>query len=125
MEWEEIETNMWGDVKNKPAWLDKAVRFTSDHVLYGRFMVKVVNCWPVSCENWLTDYSVNRKAWVGHAACAMAINCPEKITREAWGLLTDEQRELANRQANRAIQMWEYNYAKSKGIRIDMDEPLL
>lgn len=125
MEWEEIETNMWGDVENKKQWLKKAIEFTGDHKKYGRFMLRVVSEWPNSCENWLTDYSINRRAWVGHAACAMAINCPESITREAWGHLTDEQRELANRQADRAIQLWEYNYAKSRGIHIDMDEPLL
>ena len=125
LDWEEMTTNMWSDVDSKKRYLNKAIEFTSNHKKYGRFMVRVAREWPNSCENWLTDYSCNRRAWIGHAACAMAINCPEKIVREAWGSLTDEQRTLANREADRAIRVWEYNYAKSRGIRYDIDEPLL
>ena len=111
-DWEEVDANMWGYVKNRSAFLRKAIDFTGDHKKYGRFMLRVVSEWPVSCENSLTDYNLNRKAWVGHAACAMAIGCPEDITREAWGKLSDEQRLLANREAARAIQRWERDYAK-------------
>lgn len=125
LDWEEINTNMWYDVENHSRYLNKAIEFTSNHSLYGRFMLKVVHLWPNSCENWLTDYSSNRRAWIGHAACAMAINCPEKITRKAWGYLTDEQRLLANREADRAIQVWEDNYRKSKGLRGGMEEQML
>lgn len=124
-EWEEIEHNMWGDVVDKKKYLQKAIAFTGDHKKYGRFMLRVVKEWPVSCENALTDYSINRKAWIGHAACALALGCPEDITREAWGHLTYEQQLLANREAARAISKWEYDYAKSKGIYCDMGDPLL
>lgn len=124
-DWEEIEHNMWGEVANRKAALKKAVKFTGDHKLYGRFMMRVINEWPKSCENALTDYSLNRKAWVGHAACALAHGIPENITREAWGLLTDEQRILANREAERAIQQWEMRYAASLGLRQEMGDALL
>jgi hypothetical protein len=124
-EWEEIDSNMWGSVENRKLFLKRAIEFTGDHQKYGRFMMRVVNEWPKSCENALTDYSLNRKAWVGHAACALAMGCPEDITREAWGLLTDEQRLLANKEAERAILCWEINYAKSKGLRHEMDGEVL
>lgn len=115
-DWEEINANMWGSVSNRASYLRKAIKFTGDHKRYGRFMMRVVKEWPISCENALTDYSLNRKAWVGHAACAMALGCPEDITRQAWSELTDEQRLLANREAARAIQHWERSYAKSNGL---------
>lgn len=123
--WEEVEANMWGEVKNKSIALRRAIAFTGDHKLYGRFMMRVVNEWKYSCENALTDYSLNRKAWVGHAACALAKGIPEDITRQAWGKLTDEQRLLANKEAERAIQHWEHNYAKSIGLCPDMEDALL
>jgi len=123
--WEECEANMWGDVGNRKAALEKAIKFTGDHKLYGRFMIRVIMEWKYSCENALTDYSLNRKAWVGHAACALAHGIPEDITRAAWGRLTDEQRLLANKEAERAIQQWEYDHAKSLGLHRDMEEPLL
>jgi len=123
--WEEIDANMWGDVADRKSALKKAIAFTGDHVKYGRFMLRVVSEWKYSCENALTDYSLNRRAWVGHAACALALGIPEDITRAAWGELTDEQRLLANNQANRAIQHWENNHAKSLGLCWHVEEALL
>jgi len=125
LDWEEINFNMWGIVENKKLWLKRAINFTSDHLKYGRFMMRVVNEWKNSCENSLTDNSLNQRAWVGHAACALAIGCPESITREAWGHLTYEQQLLANSQVDRAIMCWKINYAKSRGLLENMDESLL
>jgi hypothetical protein len=123
--WEELQTGMWDFCDDPATMLQAAIDFTSDWQTYGDYMDLVVQEWPVSCENALTDYSLNRKAWLGHAACAMAINCPENITRKAWGYLTDEQRKMANRRAAIAIGVWEENYAKSKGIRPNVERPML
>lgn len=114
--WEEMAHNMWGEVDNQKEWLERAIAFTGDHKLYGSYMMRVIYEWPISCENALTDPQLNKRAWVGHAACALALKCPEDITRKAWGYLTDEQRLLANKEAERAIQAWENNYRKSKNL---------
>ena len=114
--WEEIGANMWGEVEDRKGMLAKAIAFTGDHVLYGSFMRRVISEWPNSCENALTDLNMNRKAWIGHAACALALGCPEDITRKAWGFLSDEQRILANTEAASAIQAWENGYIKSGRI---------
>jgi hypothetical protein len=124
-EWEEIEANMWGEVANRKFYLKKAIAFTSDHKKYGRFMVRVICEWPNSCENALTDQNLNKKAWIGHAATALALACPEDITREAWGYLTDEQRTLANREADRAISIWENSRRSGEGVREYMDREML
>ena len=88
-------------------------------------MNRVVSEWNISCENALTDYSINRKAWIGHAATALALGCPEDITRQAWRFLTDEQQLLANKEADGAIKSWEYNYIKDRGLHIHVGEPML
>lgn len=67
----------------------------------------------------------NFKAWVGHAACALAMGCPEYIVREAWGYLTSEQQLLANKEAERAIQAWEHAYIKDRGLCDDVGEAML
>ena len=123
--WEEINFNMWGEVLNQDAFLRRAVCFTGNHRLYGNYMQRVTLEWPNSCVNALTDYRINRKAWIGHAACALALQCPEDITRKAWGLLSNEQQVLANRQADRAIQSWEMRYRQSARIQQTMETPLL
>lgn len=123
--WEEVKHGMWADVKNRREMLEKAIAFTGDHKLYGEFMTKVVEEWPISTENALTDSSLNQKAWVGHAACAMALGCPEDITRSAWKYLTDEQRFLANKEAASAIARWRLAYAAHLGLCEDLAEALL
>lgn len=124
-EWEEIAHNMWGEATCRKTSLAQAIALTGDAIEYGKYMQRVVKEWPVSCENALTDNSLNQRAWIGHAAVALAINCPEDITRTAWGYLTDEQRLLANKEAVRAIHCWSIDYAKSRGILQDMGGPLL
>lgn len=105
--WEELSYNMWGDVKNRQDWLQKAIEFTGDHDLYGSWMMKVADAWKYSCEHNLTKRETNRKAWIGHAAVAMAIQCPEDIVRQAWGYLSEQQQTLANLRAQEAINYWE------------------
>lgn len=124
-DWEEIPANMWGEVENKDQALRQAIKFTGNAELYGSYMMRVVRDWPVSCENALTDYTINRKAWIGHAAVALAIGVPENITRQAWGMLTNEQQRLANRQAEYAISTWEKYYRKDKGLRVEVGKQVL
>lgn len=112
--WEEVNHNMWGKVDDRKKFLEKAIQFTSDHVLYGSWMLKVADAWKYSCEHNLTKTGTNRKAWIGHAAVAMAIQCPEDIVREAWGYLSQEQQDLANKAAQIAIEYWERKNAKTQ-----------
>ncbi len=114
--WEEIPHNMWGHVLNPRQSLKDAIEFTSNHCLYGKSMTRVVSEWFYSCENALTDYSLNRRAWVGHAAVALYLRIPEDITRKAWGHLNNEQQLLANKEASRAISSWENSYFESKKL---------
>lgn len=109
--WEEVQHNMWGSVEDRADWLRRAIAFTGDHLLYGSWMRKVADQWKHSCEHHLTKMNTNRKPWIGHAAVALAIQCPEDIVREAWGHLTEEQQRLANDQAQQAIEYWERTYA--------------
>ena len=123
--WEEVAHNMWGETLNKKQDLHIAIAFTSNHELYGSYMKKVCDEWPISCENALTDPHINQKAWLGHAAVALAHNIPENITREAWSYLTDEQKLLANKEAERNIALWKERYVKSVGIRQTVGRSLL
>ena len=124
-QWEEVAHNMWGEVTDKRSALDIAISFTADHKLYGHYMIRVVKEWPISTENALTDPHLNQKAWVGHAAVALAHNISEDITREAWRYLNDEQKHLANQEAERAIELWKDKYFQDQSIHKPMGESLL
>lgn len=113
-DWEEIEFNMWGNVENKQEYLDWAIGFTGDAELYGAAMIEVVNEWTKSCQHNLSNRTQNRRAWIGHAACAKVKGCPEHIVREAWGHLTEDQQIEANKKADEAIELWEMRNAKNR-----------
>lgn len=103
---------MWAKVtaEEEREKLPLAVQFTGDADLYGSYMVRVTNEWPVSCEHNLTDSSLNKLAWIGHAACALAHGLPEYIVRHAWGKLSDDQRDKANAKAREAVEIWTNQY---------------
>ena len=105
--WEETNFNMWGKVDDRADYLERAIKFTGDAEKYGSYMHRVINEWLYSCEHNLTDRSQNRKAWLGHAACALAFQCPEDIVRQAWSYLSEQQQIAANAQAEAAIKEWE------------------
>lgn len=123
--WEEVAHNMWGRVKDRAGYLEQAIEFTGDHERYGHFMRRVCVEWPISTENAFTDPYLNHKAWLGHAACALAFNCPEDIVRQAWGHLTDEQKLLANQEAGRAVADWRGAYLANRGVRRNVAQSML
>lgn len=102
---EEVKHNMWGDVSHRKTWLQIAIAFTGNPDLYGEWMRKVAEAWKHSCEHNLTKPG-DKRPWIGHAAVALAIGCPEDIVREAWGHLTEEQQVKANAKAAEAIEYW-------------------
>lgn len=118
--WEDYQAGMWRTVSGneKIDYLRKAIEFTGDAELYGSFMLRVIAEWPFACEHNLTDTTQNRKAWIGHAATCLAIDCPEDITRQAWAQLTQQQQDDANQKAQEAIIKWEKMHEeKNTGLR--------
>lgn len=109
---------MWRNVYGveRQEYLEKAIQFTGNARLYGKWMLTVIKQWTYSCLENLSNTSINRQAWIGHAACCLAIGCPEDITRLAWHQLTQRQQDDANIQADIAIANWEAKYYK--GIQL-------
>jgi hypothetical protein len=117
LKWEEVHAGMWDIVsaEKERELLPKAIEFTGNAELYGSFMMRIIREWPYSCEQAFTNPSMNHWAWVGHAACCLAILCPEYITRKAWGLLTQKQQDEANAQAELAVQTWSFIHRSKCG----------
>lgn len=110
--WE--ETPMWQKIPDdqRSEMVAKAKEFTGNAELYGEWMMKALDVWPISCEQNLSHKSTNRQAWIGHAACFLAIESPEDVTREAWWMLTDTQQNEANAKADLAIAEFERRYSE-------------
>lgn len=107
---------MWAKVSlaQEKELLTLAISFTGNAQEYGSYMVRVANEWKHSCEHNLTDQSLNKQAWIGHAAASLAHNLPEYIVRRAWGLLTEEQRIAANIKADNAVELWTTQFTRGK-----------
>jgi hypothetical protein len=115
--WEEHKFGLWKNRNSDSSMLEKAINFTGNAEIYGSFMMRVIIEWPISCEQNLLMANINRQAWIGHAACCLAIGSPEATTRKAWWYLSKDQQNAANVKADNAINEWEklYNAENDKG----------
>lgn len=123
-EWEDWINGMWGKSESEGEHLREAIIFTGNHIKYGSAMREVICAWPRTMMNSLTNTSINRRAFLGHCAVCYKIKIPEYITRMAWKELTDEQRFLADKEAQEAINEWENDY-RNRRIYLQMAIPVL
>jgi hypothetical protein len=127
-EWEDYLSGMWRKVEpvQESKLLIEVIEFTGDWVKYGNAMGEVIDIWPRTMLNTLTNKSVNRRAFLGHCAVQYKINCPEYITRQAWGMLTDKQRFDADLIAEKHIKHWEYEFkTKNRDLYKGLGEQML
>ncbi len=107
---EEYKSNMWRVVEDKDYAVSESARLM---IAYGEFETachRVIREWPFSTEAALSATVINHQAWIGHAACALNHGAPEDLTRQAWRTLTEEQQDLANEAADKAISAWRTSY---------------
>jgi hypothetical protein len=106
---EEYEAGLWRQTSGAEhrKLVAFCVAFMNDTAAFAAAMADVVDQWPFSCEHNLSASNVNRVAWLGQAACCVAIGAPEGCTRVAWHLLSDDARAAANEQARFFIEEWE------------------
>jgi len=113
--WEDYQNGMYRKVSKdeETELLPKIIEFTGDYQLYGGAMFEVIKHWKFACEHNLTDLNINRRAWLGHAACCFKHGWPEYLVREAWNQLNQKQQNLANKMAEEAIAEWELKYSNN------------
>jgi hypothetical protein len=112
--WECYQNGMWNRLhKNTESEMLKiAIEFTGNHLKYGAAMAEVINAWPNSMLNFLTNTSINKLAYIGHAAVYYKLQIPEHIVRSAWRELSESQQNLANLQALKALKQWQTKQEK-------------
>ena len=79
--------------------------FLADLGRFGVGMMRVLDEWKNSCEHYLTNNSMNRIAWMGQSAMCIETGIPARY-RGGYNLLTDEQKEAADRLALEYINIW-------------------
>ena len=92
--WEDWQNGMYEDSKNKKLDIENAVKCLRNPY---KAMLSVTKEWKYSSRENLSDLSSNRRSWLGQASCCYECKVPESCTREAWGMLTKEERINANK----------------------------
>lgn len=105
--WEDFHAGMYDESRDGRAErVAEAAKILGTPDICRKAMEKVVSEWTISTEYNLSNAGINRKAWLGQAACSCWAGIHEDETREAWGIMTQQQRIRANQIAAEIIKEW-------------------
>lgn len=80
--------------------------FLRDIPLFESVLSRVVSEWVVSCEQFLSNDSINRIAWLGQASMCFHASIPACF-RAGFKLLSDKEQRLANQAAAKWLRIWQ------------------
>lgn len=113
--WEDFQNGMFADSKiGREDRINMAVSLFLDLNSLYKEMQYVANNWRISAQVNFTNKSVNYQAWLGQAACCHFCGCSDLETIEAWHLIDDKQKELANETADSVFSEWVREYEKEQ-----------
>lgn len=117
--WEDWKNGMFRVVSKQgdDFLLKESILLLCDRNKLYEAMKNVINNWIISTEENFTKIDTNRRAWLGQAACCLNHNAPDIITRKAWGMISEDQRNEANLIAEKVILEWEIEYTKQESER--------
>lgn len=105
--WEDYHAGMYAESREgRKERVKQAAHILGTPSLCKKAMEKVISEWQIATEYNLSNAEINRKAWLGQAACSCYAGIHEDETREAWGIMTEPQRIEANRIAASIIRKW-------------------
>ena len=105
--WEDFIHGMYDeDKEGRSERVQKAVYLLTHLDLCYEQMFRVTQEWVYATEQNLTNSSINHRAFLGQSACSIWGDVHEDETREAWGILTQEQRYNANKVADQVFKKW-------------------
>jgi len=114
--WEDYHNGMYkADIENREDNILKASELLKNTDLLFETMSKVTKDWKHASEVNMSNTSCNRQAWLGQAACNYLHDASESETRQAWWLLTEEERIEANQIADMIIDRWEKKHETRDG----------
>jgi hypothetical protein len=112
--WEDYKAGFYdncsGDKKTEV--LQRSIDMFNSMDLTKKNMNLVIETWKYSCEQNLTNPSMNKIAYIGQGACCIYGGVPATITMEAWSHLTDEVKDRSNELAKEVITKWNNNNKK-------------
>jgi len=105
--WEDYKNGMYSNrnisekVQNR--MISHAKKILSNPELFYITAKEMIDKWIISAKENLSNEAMNRRAWIGQATCCYACKITELDCRYAWAELTEQQRESANKIADKII----------------------
>lgn len=105
--WEDFQNGMYNEEKEgRVERIQRAIQILSTEKLCYKAMQMVTSQWKYACEQNLSNNIYGHRAFLGQAACSIYAGVHEDETRQAWGMLTDDQRKKANGIADMVYREW-------------------
>jgi len=118
-EWEDYKNGMYEMYNGDDELLiRKSVNLLSDETLFFEACKSVIEHWKITASVHLTNNTINKKAWIGQAACSYLHKVPELLTRVAWGKLTKDQQDKANAVAEIVISSYLNNLENENNTKL-------
>ena len=89
----------------------KYCEFLGDLDLFEKALNRVLKEWPVSCEQFLSNESMNRIAWLGQASMCIETGLPS-VYRGGFRLLSGEKQKQADLMALKYLNIFLKRYEK-------------
>ena len=103
--WEDYKFGLYDSISDK-SLDEKVVELFSSKKLTRRYMNMAIRYFPFSCEHNLTNNGVNKIAYLGQAACCIYAGIPRKQTMNAWWLVSEKNRNMADNIAKEIIEQY-------------------
>jgi hypothetical protein len=110
--WECVQAGMYSslsDIDHEDT-LERYAEFLRDIPRFRAALERVLSEWPISCEQFLSNDSINRIAWLGQASMCIDTGIP-RLFRGGFKLLSDSEQRSANAAAQDALTTW-YRYKR-------------
>jgi len=104
--WEDYKSGFY-DNQKKNNYIKDVLFMFNDYGLTISYMNKVLTDWNYSCEQNLTNKSINKIAYIGQAASNLYCGASCYTTMYCWNLLNDDVKLRSDYQAKRVIKKWE------------------
>ena len=112
-EWEDFKHGLYRlpSCQDSPHQVELSKILLSTPTEFYNVALAMIQGWKVSADVNLSNRSRNRQAWIGQASCCFNHKSSEQQTKDAWWMLTEEQRMEANKIADEIIEIWELQNA--------------
>lgn len=109
--WEDYKAGFYETTcEDIQAHIKKSIELLSNQKEFYKYAKMIINEWKYSCEQNLTDPSLNKIAYIGQSACCIANRTPAFVTRLAWSYIEEENQKKANKTAKKILKEWEYSH---------------